>query len=178
MAFTKLTKDMNIIQKLEDEPNDVGGMTGAELKAKFDEGNNAMKDWINNVFLPEAEEALRGARLESLPPHGFTHAVGGVDPLTPAMMGAVGLGDKPAGAYTGNGSAEPRSIAVGGTGNVTVVRSTHGIVLITEYGGQFFSLSSVQSGPIPAYFANGTLTVISDSSYLNAVGATYSYQVL
>ena len=31
-----LDGDLNIIQKLDDEPNDVGGMTSAELKATFD----------------------------------------------------------------------------------------------------------------------------------------------
>ena len=37
MALTEFQDDLNIIQKLDDEPNDVGGLTAAELKAKFDE---------------------------------------------------------------------------------------------------------------------------------------------
>lgn len=44
MDFTPLEKDMNIISALDDEPNDVGGLTATELKAKFDEGGNAIKD--------------------------------------------------------------------------------------------------------------------------------------
>lgn len=48
MAFTKITKDMNIIAALDDEPNDVGGLTAAQLKAKFDEGGLALKTFINN----------------------------------------------------------------------------------------------------------------------------------
>ena len=91
MAFTKLTKDMDIIQKLDDEPNDAGGLTAAQLKAKFDEGNNAVKEWINNTFIPEAEETLRLAQLESVPTHASRHAEGGNDPLTPAMLGAYSL---------------------------------------------------------------------------------------
>lgn len=55
MSFSKFTKDMAIIQQLDDEPNDVGGMTAAELKAKFDEGGQALKDFINEVLLPELE---------------------------------------------------------------------------------------------------------------------------
>lgn len=101
MAFTRLEKDMNIIQKLEDEPNDVGGLTSAQLKAKFDEGNNAMKEWINEVFIPEAEEALHEAWVESLPNHAVRHAADAVDPITPGMIGAVSkAGDIMAGALT------------------------------------------------------------------------------
>ncbi len=48
MAFSKITKDMNIIAALDDEPNDVGGLTAAQLKAKFDEGGLALKTFINN----------------------------------------------------------------------------------------------------------------------------------
>lgn len=53
MAFTELTKDMNIVSMLDDEPNDVGGLTAAQLKAKFDEGGLAIKQYINKVLLPE-----------------------------------------------------------------------------------------------------------------------------
>ena len=42
-----LDGDLNIIQKLDDEPNDVGGLTSAELKAKFDESGNIIKKYIN-----------------------------------------------------------------------------------------------------------------------------------
>ena len=38
MAIEKFNKNMAIIAALDDEPNDVGGMTSAELKNKFDEG--------------------------------------------------------------------------------------------------------------------------------------------
>jgi hypothetical protein len=50
MAFTKLTKDMNIIAALDDEPNDVGGLSAAQLKAKFDEGGLALKTFINALI--------------------------------------------------------------------------------------------------------------------------------
>lgn len=48
MAFSKITKDMHIIAALDDEPNDVGGLSAAQLKAKFDEGGLALKTFINN----------------------------------------------------------------------------------------------------------------------------------
>lgn len=52
MAIAQFSKDMAIIQKLDDEPNDVGGLSAAELKAKFDEGGEAIKKYINNTLLP------------------------------------------------------------------------------------------------------------------------------
>lgn len=47
-----LDGNLNIIQKLDDEPNDVGGLTSAELKAKFDESGNIIKKYINETLIP------------------------------------------------------------------------------------------------------------------------------
>lgn len=58
MDFTPLEKNMDIISALDDEPNDVGGLTATELKAKFDEGGNAIKDYLNNTVIPEVKVAL------------------------------------------------------------------------------------------------------------------------
>lgn len=60
MALTEFTKDMSIIQKLDDEPNDVGGLTSAELKARFDEGGLAIKQWLNETLLPALVAANLG----------------------------------------------------------------------------------------------------------------------
>lgn len=57
MEFTKLTKDMGVIAKLDDEPNDVGGLSAAELKAKFDEAGDAIKAYLNEILLPELTAA-------------------------------------------------------------------------------------------------------------------------
>lgn len=64
LVIPELGDDMNIIQKLDDEPNDVGGLTAAELKAKFDEGGLAIKAYLNTVLIPAlsgtvAEEEIR-----------------------------------------------------------------------------------------------------------------------
>jgi hypothetical protein len=53
MSLTQLTANLNIIQTLIDEPNDVGGLTSAQLKAKFDEAANSIKTYINNTLLVE-----------------------------------------------------------------------------------------------------------------------------
>ena len=64
IEITLLDGDLNIIQALDDEPNDVGGLTSAELKAKFDEGTNKIKEYINGTLIPEilTEEATEAAR--------------------------------------------------------------------------------------------------------------------
>lgn len=56
--------DLNIIQKLDDEPNDVGGLTSAELKEHFDRAGNIIKDYINNELIPAvvASDATEQAR--------------------------------------------------------------------------------------------------------------------
>lgn len=61
-----LDGDLNIIQKLDDEPNDVGGLTSDQLKAKFDESGNIIKKYINETLIPavlasDATEAERTA---------------------------------------------------------------------------------------------------------------------
>ena len=56
MAFEKFNKDMKIISALDDEPNDVGGLTAAALKAKFDEGGEALKRYINDTLIPAVVE--------------------------------------------------------------------------------------------------------------------------
>ena len=58
--------DVTVIQQLDDEPNDVGGLTAAELKAKFDETNAAVKSYINDELIPavvgaDATEQARSA---------------------------------------------------------------------------------------------------------------------
>ena len=55
MSLEKLTKDLNIVQKLDDEPNDVGGLSAAELKKKFDEGALTIQEYINTTLLPALE---------------------------------------------------------------------------------------------------------------------------
>lgn len=49
----KMTDDLAVIQKLGDEPNDVGGLTAANLKAKFDEAALAIQTYINETLIPD-----------------------------------------------------------------------------------------------------------------------------
>ena len=64
IEITYMDGDLNIIQALDDEPNDVGGLTSAQLKAKFDEAGNTIKAYINETLIPAvlAEDATEEAR--------------------------------------------------------------------------------------------------------------------
>ena len=53
MPLTKLTASLDIVSALEDEPNDVGGLSAAELKAKFDEAGNVIKTYLNDTLTEE-----------------------------------------------------------------------------------------------------------------------------
>lgn len=64
MALTKFEKDLNIVSALDNEPNDVGGLTSEELKAKFDEGSKAIQKYINETLIPETEAAVEEVRGE------------------------------------------------------------------------------------------------------------------
>lgn len=55
MALEKLEKDLAHVSKLDDEPNDVGGMTAEELKAVFDKAPQEIQDYINEVLIPGIE---------------------------------------------------------------------------------------------------------------------------
>lgn len=63
-------EDMDIIQKLDDEPNDVGGLTANQLKAEFDAAGKRTQDYINNELIPVlisgalTEEARANAEAE------------------------------------------------------------------------------------------------------------------
>ena len=53
MPIRTLDADLSIIQKLDDEPNDVGGLTAGELKAKFDQAGLTIQDYVNQTLIPD-----------------------------------------------------------------------------------------------------------------------------
>jgi hypothetical protein len=61
MAFTELTDDLNIIQTLDDRPNDTSGLTAEQLKAKFDEAVNIIQAYINDTLLVELAKTTDGS---------------------------------------------------------------------------------------------------------------------
>lgn len=88
----ELGAELDIISALEDEPNDVGGLTAAELKARFDEAGNIIKNYINGTLLPglNAENIVFYAT-ESVPADTVQEAVANVQ----AQISGVTLGQLP-----------------------------------------------------------------------------------
>ena len=63
MALPKLEKDLANISKLDDNPNDVGGLEPNELKAEFDQAGLDIKEYINQELLPYLEGIQAAASL-------------------------------------------------------------------------------------------------------------------
>lgn len=63
MSIPVYSTDTNVIQKLDDRPNDTGGLSASALKAKFDEGSGDIKTYINDVLLPFLESASAAGNL-------------------------------------------------------------------------------------------------------------------
>lgn len=78
MTLTKLTADVENISKLPDLPNQNGGLTPAQLKAKYDQAGKDIKDFINNILISElpsefaTKEELDGIVLGQIPNDSLT----------------------------------------------------------------------------------------------------------
>lgn len=99
MSLTKLTKDMSIISKLEDEPNDVGGLTAVQLKARFDEAGETVKAYLNETLLPELAAPTAAAALGAVLSGEGTSVQQALDQLAQA---GVTSGNVPLGGHEGD----------------------------------------------------------------------------
>lgn len=71
MAFTKSTADLANISKLDDEPNDVGGLSAAELKAEFDAAAETLQSFVNS-HITELESSTAAGNVGALGLDGTT----------------------------------------------------------------------------------------------------------
>ena len=55
MAFPRLNEDLDIVAKMDDEPNDVGGLSADAFKAVFDMAGNIIKVYLNDTLVAELE---------------------------------------------------------------------------------------------------------------------------
>lgn len=91
MALPAFGTNLNIIQQLDDEPNDVGGLTAAELKAKFDEAGLTIQTWINETLLPAMIAAnLAFAKTTDIPAETVQAAIENVQKSSAAATQALG----------------------------------------------------------------------------------------
>lgn len=65
MKLTELTENVAIHQTLPDEPNADGGLTAAELKAKFDEAARILKNYLNTQVVPAVNSKQDAATIEA-----------------------------------------------------------------------------------------------------------------
>ena len=63
MSIPRVTNELSTVSQLDDRPNDTGGLTAAELKAKFDKDSETLKAYINNTLVPYLESSLAAAQL-------------------------------------------------------------------------------------------------------------------
>lgn len=93
MTISSFDYNMNIISALEDEPNDVGGLTASQLKAKFDEGGNALKTYVNETLLPgisqEIADAVQNLILGQVPGMTILIPLGEDVPAEQRKQGAI-----------------------------------------------------------------------------------------
>ena len=113
MAFTKSTDDLNIIQKLDDEPNDASGLTAEQLKAKFDEAGNKLQEFVNKhveeLHAETASESIgikdkagNASTVQAVVDADRTEATEKIDLLYEAVNGAIsGKGNIPIGGKAG-----------------------------------------------------------------------------
>lgn len=55
MAIPKFQEDMDIISKLGEYPGADDGLSTSAFKAKFDEGSNKIKKFLNEILIPELD---------------------------------------------------------------------------------------------------------------------------
>lgn len=55
MSLPTITTELGTVSQLDDRPNDTGGLTAAELKAKFDKDAGTIKSYVNDILIPYLE---------------------------------------------------------------------------------------------------------------------------
>lgn len=65
LVIPSLEDDLDNIQKLDDEPNDVGGLSAAQLKAEFDKSGNTIKKYLNETLIPQLSDTVAEAEVRA-----------------------------------------------------------------------------------------------------------------
>lgn len=58
MALTKLTANVNNIQALSNRPNEIDGLTAAQLKEKYDKAGADIKTYLNETLTEELDDII------------------------------------------------------------------------------------------------------------------------
>ena len=95
---------------------------------------------------------------------------------TSSLYNVYGQHNKPSGSYTGNGSTSARTVQVGGSGDVLLVRQGKMCYFVTPEGVTY-STGGAANTTYTITFIDGVLTIPGESN-LNNSGQAYYYQVL
>ena len=120
----RVTDELGTVSTLDDRPNDTGGLTAAELKAKFDADAVALKDYVNDVLIPFLEGTSAAESLGISTISGFS-----ADNIQTALEQIIGAMQEITQGSVADGSitlaklaAEVTAIALGGA----AASHTHG----------------------------------------------------
>ena len=120
----RVTDELGTVSTLDDRPNDTGGLTAAELKAKFDADAGTLKDYVNDVLIPFLEGTSAAASIGIATISGFS--AGNIQTALEEIIGAmqeITQGSVADGSITlAKLAAEVTAIAIGGA----AASHTHG----------------------------------------------------
>lgn len=120
----RVTDELGTVSTLDDRPNDTGGLTAAELKAKFDADAGALKEYVNDVLIPflEGTSAAESLGITTIPGFSADNIQTALEQIVQAMQG-VTQGSVADGSITlAKLAAEVTAIALGGA----AASHTHG----------------------------------------------------
>ena len=120
----RVTDELGTVSTLDDRPNDTGGLTAAELKAKFDADAGTLKTYVNDVLIPFLEGTSAAASLGIATISGFSadNIQTALEEIIGAMQG-ITQGSVADGSITlAKLAAEVTAIALGGA----AASHTHG----------------------------------------------------
>lgn len=120
----RVTDELGTVSTLDDRPNDTGGLTAAELKAKFDADAGTLKEYVNDVLIPflEGTSAAESLGITTIPGFSADNIQTALEQIVQAMQG-VTQGSVADGSITlAKLAAEVTAIALGGA----AASHTHG----------------------------------------------------
>ena len=120
----RVTDELGTVSTLDDRPNDTGGLTAAELKAKFDADAGALKYYVNDVLIPflEGTSAAESIGISTISGFSADNIQTALEQIIGAMQ-AITQGSVADGSITlAKLAAEVTAIALGGA----AASHTHG----------------------------------------------------
>ena len=120
----RVTDELGTVSTLDDRPNDTGGLTAAELKAKFDADAGTLKEYVNDVLIPflEGASAAESLGITTIPGFSADNIQTALEQIVQAMQD-VTQGSVADGSITlAKLAAEVTAVALGGA----AASHTHG----------------------------------------------------